>query len=393
MPSSSLRAIDANANRAREALRVMEDVARFALDDRPLCADLKSLRHTLAASLAPLERAGSIEHRDTPGDVGTDVKTTSEMQRADVEAVAVAAGKRLAESLRSIEEFAKTLDAHPPSPREGPGASERPDTTARAPTLPAAIEGLRYRAYDLDRRLILALRSGGAPIRTPRLCVLLTSGLCEHHAWLDVARRAIEAGADSIQLREKELEGGELLRRVRLLVQVARDAAQAGGRRATIIVNDRPDVALLGEADGVHLGQGDIPCVAARALFDRASRRRLIVGVSTSRMEQAERADADGADYCGVGPMFPSQTKPKERLAGPEYLRAYLDRGASLPPPVAISGVTPDTLPSLVEAVGGRSFGIAVSSCVCAAADPASVVRRLLEGLPRSPERDGADDR
>src|SRR5688500_15924541 len=110
MNRDALRIIDANANRAREALRVVEDYARFALDDAGLCTELKQLRHDLAESLR-LVAGDAILHRDTPGDVGTTVKTGSEMSRADVSEVVTAAGKRLGEALRAIEEFAKTFDA------------------------------------------------------------------------------------------------------------------------------------------------------------------------------------------------------------------------------------------------------------------------------------------
>src|SRR5215510_5818105 len=110
MPSV-LRILDANANRAREALRVMEEAARFILDDAELCALIKGIRHELAAALAgvPGLPGGLEANRDTPGDVGTAIKGASEMRRDSVAGVAIAAGKRLSEALRAIEEYAKTL--------------------------------------------------------------------------------------------------------------------------------------------------------------------------------------------------------------------------------------------------------------------------------------------
>ncbi len=110
--STALRLIDANANRAREALRVMEDVARFSLDDAALCAALKSLRHDLRAALEPLESRGNLlAWRDSPGDVGATISTHAEGVRHSLRDVAAAAAKRLTEALRAIEECAKTLAA------------------------------------------------------------------------------------------------------------------------------------------------------------------------------------------------------------------------------------------------------------------------------------------
>src|SRR5215212_8304494 len=109
-----LRLLDANANRAREALRVVEDYARFVLDDAATSAALKEIRHDLATVLR-LTLADAILHRDTPGDVGTGNKTANERQREDVSDVVTAAGKRLGEALRAIEEFLKTRSPDAPS--------------------------------------------------------------------------------------------------------------------------------------------------------------------------------------------------------------------------------------------------------------------------------------
>ena len=350
---SVLRLIDANANRAREALRVMEDAARFLLDDAELAGALKALRHDLAAALAAFPDAPL--HRDTPGDVGTSITTEAEAQRASTRDVVTAAGKRLSEALRALEEFSKlpSPEAFPNQPLAGGGP-------------PPTFESLRYRGYDLEQRLALRLAGGNA--RQWRLCVLLSEHLCAHHDWLDVARAAVEAGADCLQLREKHLPGGELVRRTRQLLELARPHS------GSVILNDRPDAALVAGADGVHLGQRDLSCRDVRKWVGN----RLLIGVSTSRLDQARAARDDGADYCGVGPMFPTTTAPdKTDLAGPSYLRQYrqdLDL-----PHLAIGGVTPDNLAELVEA-GVR--GVAVSSAVCGARNPGAVVRRLLEALP-----------
>lgn len=351
------RIIDAGANRAREALRVMEDLARFVLDDQPLSAELKSIRHGLTQALAALEplgldRPALLAARDTPGDVGTATKTPAESRREDLSGVAAAAGSRLTEALRSIEECAKALPA---------------EDAARA------VEALRYRAYDADRRLGLALAPGA---RAPqwRLCVLITESLCRHHPWERVARLAVDAGADCLQLREKSMDAGELLARARRLADIAR----AGPRRAHVIVNDRPDVALLAGADGVHVGQSDLPADAVR----RLAGPRLLVGVSTATIDQARAAARAGADYCGCGPMFHTTTTHKPVLSGPGYLRQYLaDPVTTRVPHLAISGITPQNARALAE-LGCR--GVAVSSAVCASPDPAGVCAEIVRVLAGS---------
>lgn len=333
-----LRIIDANANRAREALRVMEEAARFVLNDSELTAELKTLRHDLAAALSATPALEA--NRDTNGDVGTRITAPTEMTRQSVSDVVLAAGKRLSEALRAIEEYAKTLEA----------------------PLAQAAEALRYRGYVLEQRLDRALASGRA--RQWRLCVLLSQELCPGQDWISIATAAIQAGADCLQLREKSLDAGELLERARRLVVLARP------RGVSVIVNDRPDVALLSGADGVHLGQTDLPCRQARRLVGR----QLLIGVSTSNIDQARRAIADGADYCGLGPMFPTATKHKPVLAGPTYAGEFVSQFPVVPH-LAIGGITPD---NAAEVLAAGVRGLAIGSAVCAASDPAAVVRKLL---------------
>ena len=335
------RILDANANRAREALRVMEDGARFLLNDEPLTRDLKALRHNLRTALEGVNLAGA---RDTPGDVGTSVTIEAEMDRPGTRDVLVAAGKRLSEALRSIEEFSKTID----------------------PAVAHATEQLRYRGYELERRLVVAMPTGRQP--QWRLCVLVTESLCTHQAWYEVAARALEGGADCLQLREKSLDTGELCRRAERLLELAEPTG------AHVVVNDRIDVALAAGAHGVHLGRSDLPIDKARALAGD----RLFIGASTSTVDEALAAQRAGADNCGIGPMFHTTTKDKPLIAGPEAVGRYLAHDPSLPPHLAIGGITPDTIHAVVEA-GAR--GVAVSSCVCGAKDPAKVATMLIEAL------------
>lgn len=353
-----LRILDANANRAREALRVMEEAARFVLNDADLTESLKHLRHDLVTLLLRFDTLPF--WRDVKGDVGTDVTTPREATREGVADVASAAGARLSEALRVMEEYGKVVD----------------------PAFASGVERLRYRGYELEQRLNARLSGGRAP--SWRLCVLLSEALCVT-GWRATLEATLRGGADCVQVREKDMADAALLSRVREVVAICRGLAPGGAdqRGATVIVNDRPDIALLADADGVHLGQDDLPCREARKLVGR----RLLIGVSTSRIEEARRAHEEGADYCGVGPMFPTTTKHKEHLAGPAYLREYLAWGRL--PGLAIGGITPSNVATLADAAAGvdsadcGSWGVAVSSAICGANDPEAATRAIRRGLER----------
>jgi len=346
--SGAARIIDANANRAREALRVMEDVARFALDDETLCARVKGLRHRLREALDawPGGTIGLIASRDCAGDVGRGVSTVTERDRSGVRDVTLAATRRLTESLRSIEEGMKV----------GRGAA-------------AGVERLRYEAYEVERALVLALGAGWAGFEGWPVCVVLTERLCPGGAWERVALASLEGGARCVQLREKELPGRELVARARRLVALAREF------EADVVVNDRVDAALAAGAAGVHLGRDDVSVADAR----RLAGDRLVIGASVSSADEARAARSAGADYCGVGAMFPTTTKIKDEIAGPGLLKAYLDAGPALPPALAIGGIGRETVGELARVAGGRRFGVAVSSAVCGSEDPAGVCRAISE--------------
>lgn len=345
------RTIDANANRAREALRVLEDLARFSLNDPRQSASLKTLRHDLVEALASLAIPTSdlLASRDTDADVGTSISTPSESRRPDLIALARANASRLTEALRSLEESAKAL-----------GLDARP------------IESLRYRAYTAEQSLIAALAL--PPLPPIRLCVLVTESLCSR-PWLEVASAAISGGCNILQLREKSLGDRELLSRARALVSLAHERAAPDTPRPLVFVNDRADIVALSGADGLHIGPEDIAPADARRIIGP----RLHLGLSTDSLASARVAIAQGASICGVGPMFSTTTKSKPVTLGPEFLSQYLaDAETSPVPHLAIGGITPENIPELVDR---GCTGIAVSSVVCRDKDPESVCRKLVDAL------------
>ena len=184
----------------------------------------------------------------------------------------------------------------------------------------------------------------------------------------DVVRAALAGGARAIQLRDKETCVREL---VGTALELRRLCAEAG---ATFIVNDRLDVALAAQADGVHLGPEDMRVASARQALRGMERQRFLIGASVSTVEEARQAVAEGADYLGVGSIFATETKPDAGEAvGPQRL-AEIRHAVSLPL-VAVGGITAD---NAAEAIRAGAGGVAVISAVSRADDMEAAVRRLV---------------
>jgi thiamine-phosphate pyrophosphorylase len=348
--SAVLRAVDASLNRAREGLRVLEDCARFTADDAGLWERLKSLRHAVSRlpELLPDNAALALQSlaRDTPGDVGTGDTVASEYERAGITDLVLSNSRRAQEALRSVEEFGKLLS---------------PDLAARA-------KALRYECYDVEAALLRVVSVSGwrrQRLAASVICVLVTEADCRH-PWQRVVEDCLRGGADIIQLREKSLPDGELCERAGFVAGLCRSAG------ALSIINDRADICVAADADGVHVGQTELPATGVRRVIgpDR------LLGVSTHDLPQLMRATDDGADYVGVGPVFRSATKSFDSLAGVDFVE--LAAVTQNLPWFAIGGIDQDRLPALRAAGAAR---IAVSAAVIRSADPAAAVRELRQLL------------
>ncbi len=314
MDAATLRILDANFNRAGEALRVLEEHVRMVLNHSALAGRAKQLRHDLAAAKARIPAAALLTVRDVEVDVGTAITTASETNRPDTQSVAVAAARRAAESLRCIEEYGKTIDAD----------------------MSSSVEKIRYRVYTIERDICLK-SPAWERLRTARLHVLITESLCAG-PWLDVAAQAIDGGADVLQLREKEMPDRELLARARRLRALTRE------RGTLFAMNDRPDLARLSEADIVHVGQDDLSVAEARAIAGPV----ILIGKSTHSVTQLQAALLESLDYAAVGPMFASRTKSVSDIAGPALLQAAI--AMTDLPIVAIGGIDAATSRQLPKA-------------------------------------------
>lgn len=343
------RILDANMNRCAEGLRVIEEYVRFVCDDPHLTTLCKQLRHDLGTLLdeATTERLHAM--RDVAGDVGGSLSTKSEYQRADLKSVVVANVKRVEQALRSLEEYAKVV----------------------APSRAAKFESLRYRMYALERALS-ALRASRQRLETARLYVLI-DGRESLNAFRQLVAGLLEHGVDVLQLRDRQLSDRMLLERAKLLHRLVR------GRNALFIMNDRLDVALAAAADGVHLGQDDIPLSDARRVLGPEA----LVGVSTHEIQQARKAVLEGANYIGCGPTFPSRTKTFSQFPGLRYLKE-VRREISLPA-FAIGGVSLENVPAVCQA---GVFRVAVSNAVVNSPDPAQSARRIADQLRAASQED-----
>ncbi len=331
MTRSVLRILDANGNRAAEGLRVLEDVARFLLDDAHLSTLAKTLRHAVRAAIP----APAVAERDTAEDVGTAITTVDEGVRARPIDLIRANAARVAEALRAAEEAAKL---------------------AGFSTSAAALEDARYRTYRLESGLLSRLPAW--LLHRVRLYALVDTALTDEP--VRVAAAVARGGAGAVQLRAKNLG----VRAYRDLAARVQDAVRGAG--ALFIVNDHVAVARVLHADGVHVGQDDLAVADVRAVVGPCC----AVGLSCHTLAQVE--GSAGADYLGLGPMYATSTKPHEPERGPALLDVV--RAQLSVPSYAIGGLDAERIRVLRPRL---PHGVAVAGALCRADDPERAAAEL----------------
>lgn len=344
LPSALYRILDANFNRCQEGLRVLEEIARFGHDHPTLGAALKALRHQLVhcfpADWLPRFQA----MRDVQGDVGRGVQATDEYQREDFNSLFSANASRIKQALRALEEFSKPL----------------------SPTVAMELEAVRYEFYRCESIASLAQvassRLGKAQI------YVLTEGLSSDQQFEKWIQRLLVTPPDVIQLRDKNLADRELLQRAHILRRLTRE------KTTLMVMNDRPDLARLCDADGIHVGQEELSVDAVRRIVGPD----MLIGVSTHAVEQARAAVEEGAQYLGAGPTFMSQTKSFDEFPGLDYLHSVA--AFTEIPIFAIGGIDLDNIDQVLE-TGIRR--VAVSRCVAQAEDPGAVISHLRQKLKK----------
>lgn len=199
--------------------------------------------------------------------------------------------------------------------------------------------------------------------RIGRLHVITDTTLQSRYTHAELAERAVQGGADTIQYRSKSLD-------VRTMIREAGEVAEVCRRHGVLfLVNDRIDVALAVDADGVHLGREDMPLAVARRILGPGK----VIGGTIRGVDHLWEAIADSADYVGLGPIFRTGSKrlPIEPL-GLDAVRAVTSESSI--PIIAIAGISVENIASVISA---GAFGVAVIGAVCAAGDVTEAARAL----------------
>jgi thiamine-phosphate pyrophosphorylase len=344
MERAVYRIIDANFNRGREAIRVVEDYCRFALNSTSLTSRAKQLRHELSAAINKLEAGQLIASRDTLGDVGVGKTVDKQLQRTDLRSSLTAGCKRLTEALRTLAEAAQTVDS---------GVAKK-------------IEKLRYDAYTLEKDIIL-ISEPSEKFKRVRLYVIISSSLPANV--ISLTHKCVTGGADCIQLRAKDTKDDKLFALADEFVQICRAAGVLS------LINDRADIAVAAGADGVHLGQNDLPVEQARKL----ALAPLIIGNSTHSLKELESTCREAPTYVSLGPVYPTPTKPTVNAVGLDYVKQGLEKLADTGiGHVAIGGITPDNVEDVLRT---GATCISVCSAVTESSNPTAACRALKEKI------------
>lgn len=330
------RILDANLDRAREGLRIIEEWCRFGLNSTQFTQECKQLRQELASWHTPDIRSA----RDTPGDPGTELTHPQEEQRSSIEQVLQVNFCRTEEALRVLEEYGKLY----------------------SPEMGSACKQMRYRVYTLESQLLGHQRQQ----KLLRSFLYLITNPSEK--LFSVVEAALQGGVTLVQYRDKTADDQVRFSNAQKLCQICHQY------EALFIVNDRIDIALAVNADGVHLGQQDLPIAAARSLL--GSQR--LIGSSTTNAEEMQRAIQDGADYIGVGPVYATPTKAGKAPAGLDYIR-YAAKHAPMPW-FAIGGIDPNNLHEVTAAGAERA---SVVRAIMDAEQPTLTAQYLLSQLTR----------
>ena len=384
MPEREIyRIVDVNANRAREGLRAVEEVARFILDEPQFTARLKGMRHNITEVLKSFPIQELLSARNSQGDVGRELHQPGEDRRDNYQEIVRANMVRSQEALRALEEFSKVINSRiserfkrlrfqlyllekevgerltveskgqaAPSPFPLPSG----ERTKAGPALGA---GVRGKGKFLDNQIL----------RGWKLYVILDKELIGNQDPVEIVKAVAAGGGTAIQWRDKK---GSAREAVKVVSQLKEDNSL---KNMYIIINDRVDLTLAAGADGVHLGQDDLPLFWARKLLGEK-----FIGISTHSEEEARQAEREGADYISLGPIFPTQTKKDTGppLGVKKIEKVKKTRGIPL---IAIGGINET---NIEEVIAAGADVVAVSSAVLKAKDVAAATRELLNRLEKT---------
>ena len=300
------RMLDANVNRVSEGIRVLEDTIRFVYDNEKYSEILREKRHFLRKLFIKFDEV-FLETRDVSGDVGITITQNSILdKKSSTKNLILGNFKRIQEGLRSIEESLKIINEY---------------------LLSKEIENFRYSFYSLEKEILAIIKN---PI-PEGIYGITAENFSNGKSNYEIVEEMIKSGIKIIQYREKFKSHREKLTEAKELCNLCKKNG------VIFIVNDHVDIALMVDADGVHVGQEDMPVDDIRRLLGPNK----IIGLSTHSIEDAENATKLDIDYIGVGPIFPTTTKDREAV-GLEYLE-FVEKNINLPY-IAIGGIKIENL-------------------------------------------------
>ncbi len=343
MSRQRLRIIDANLNRAGEGLHLLEDLARLILNDANLTQQLKTIRHEILRGDWSFNQQ-LIQSRDSESDVGVDIEVWGEVKHREPPIMVVANARRVQESLRILEELSKIS-----------GTTPQLD--------PEKFKQARFALYAIEQTLLSKLLRRDKIGNLAGLYAIIDSQALSGRSHIEVASQLIQGGAKAIQLRDKLSSKSELLP---IAQQLKKLCSEHG---VLFIINDYLDIALATGADGLHLGQKDLPIPVARKLLPID----IILGCSVTTVDQATAAESSGADYIAVGSIYPTSSKVGAKVVGLERLR-QIRQAVSLPL-VAIGGINKD---NAAEVSAAGADAVAVISAILQAKDVAEAAREII---------------
>ncbi|MEL4894151.1 thiamine phosphate synthase [Crocosphaera sp. Alani8] len=328
------RILDANLDRAREGLRVIEEWCRLGLENSGWAEKCKQMRQEIAHWHTSELRLA----RDTPNDPGTHLSHSQEENRESIEQLLQANLCRVQEALRVLEEYGKLYDSN----------------------MGNAFKKIRYQVYTLESELLQSYRYQKLKNATLYLVTSSTEKL------LETVEYALQGGLPLVQYRSKNID--DIIR-----LEIAQKLCELCHKYdALFIVNDRVDMALEVNADGVHLGQQDIPIALARRILGPNK----IIGRSTTNPQEMTKAIAEGADYLGVGPVYATPTKPDKKAAGLDYVK-YAAKTSPIPW-FAIGGIDED---NVTEVMAFGATQVALVRAIMEADNPKKTTQKLLRKL------------
>lgn len=314
-----LRIIDVNLNRLDESLKLIEDVARFYLASRPLLLRTREVRRLFLDLKRSLPAKAIIGARQSHQDLGRKAAFDSSLQKSST-ATVLSNLTRAKQAARTIEETLRTINVR----------------------LSGRMKEIRFLLYDLERDMVIQLEKKFDPY----LHAIIDERYLSSHDIERVIQTLTSNGATVIQLRIRSLCDHDFLKTACKIGKLIR-------KDVKFIINNRADIAFACNAHGVHLGQDDMPANVARKIMGDMA----IIGVSAHTLREAKKAEHDGADYLGVGAVYPTRTKEDARVCGLQTLKRIC-AGVRIPV-IGIGGVNGRNYRAVLRA---GAAGIAVAS-------------------------------